>query len=74
MNLDSRSRIANLARDFPATIRIFQSHGIDFCCGGKLPLEEACESRGVPAAVVRHPPRPGSTSTSAPSPATSPAE
>lgn len=40
-------RIADLARDRPATIRVFQQHGIDFCCGGKRSLAEACERHGV---------------------------
>lgn len=40
-------RIADLARERPATIRVFQQHGIDFCCGGKRSLAEACERHGV---------------------------
>ena len=35
-------RVADIASQAPATIRIFQQHGIDFCCGGKRPLSEAC--------------------------------
>jgi regulator of cell morphogenesis and NO signaling len=40
-------RVADLAREAPATIRVFQRHGIDFCCGGKRGLEEACAARGA---------------------------
>jgi regulator of cell morphogenesis and NO signaling len=40
------TRIADLAREHPATIRVFQRHGIDFCCGGKRTLAEACTRRG----------------------------
>lgn len=40
-------RVADLARDSPATIRVFQRHGIDFCCGGKRGLREACDSKGA---------------------------
>ena len=39
-------RIADLARERPATIRVFQKHGIDFCCGGRRSLADACERHG----------------------------
>jgi len=34
----------------PAAVRVFESLGIDYCCGGKLPLEEACTRARVPVA------------------------
>lgn len=40
-------RIADLARERPATVRVFQRHGIDFCCGGGRSLAEACARHGV---------------------------
>jgi regulator of cell morphogenesis and NO signaling len=42
MEIEPRAQVADLATQFPAAIRVFQSHGIDFCCGGKRPLGEAC--------------------------------
>jgi regulator of cell morphogenesis and NO signaling len=33
-----------VARD-PGSARVFESLGIDYCCGGKKPLEEACRER-----------------------------
>ena len=39
--------IAAIATDAPATIRIFQEHEIDFCCGGKVALKEVCANRGL---------------------------
>jgi regulator of cell morphogenesis and NO signaling len=41
-------RVAELARSRPETIRVFQRRGIDFCCGGKRGLAEACTAAGVP--------------------------
>ena len=43
----STARVADLARERPATIRVFQRHRIDFCCGGKRSLAEAAERSGV---------------------------
>ena len=34
--------VREIAVENPATIRIFESLGIDYCCGGKLSLSEAC--------------------------------
>jgi regulator of cell morphogenesis and NO signaling len=48
----AETRVADLARRWPATIRVFQRHGIDFCCGGKLPLAAACVDRGLPVEGV----------------------
>jgi regulator of cell morphogenesis and NO signaling len=45
-------RIADLARECPATIRVFQHHQIDFCCGGKRPLAAACATAGIDYATL----------------------
>jgi regulator of cell morphogenesis and NO signaling len=41
------SIIAKLATRHPGTIRVFQRHGIDFCCQGGRPLAAACEEKGL---------------------------
>jgi regulator of cell morphogenesis and NO signaling len=50
--VSAETRVADLARSWPATIRVFQRHGIDFCCGGKLALRAACEKRDLPLEAV----------------------
>ena len=47
MNITRDTQVSAVATEMPATIRIFQEHGIDFCCGGKRPLAEACADRGL---------------------------
>jgi regulator of cell morphogenesis and NO signaling len=48
MDLDQRQTVAEIARQHPVTVRIFESLGIDYCCGGNRPLEEACFKGNVP--------------------------
>ncbi len=45
--ISPEARICDLARDFPGTIREFERHGVDYCCGGKRTLAEACARQGI---------------------------
>jgi regulator of cell morphogenesis and NO signaling len=40
-----------VAADF-RTARVFENHGIDFCCGGKVALAATCTEKGLDIAVV----------------------
>lgn len=46
-NYTSLNKVADIAIDNPLTTRIFHSRGIDFCCGGQVSLQEACEKKGI---------------------------
>lgn len=36
------------------TAKVFEKYGIDFCCGGKIPLADVCRERGIdPVAIVK---------------------
>jgi regulator of cell morphogenesis and NO signaling len=47
MKITENTTIADVASAIPSSVRVFQRHGIDFCCGGKTPLAVACQERGV---------------------------
>jgi regulator of cell morphogenesis and NO signaling len=63
MHITKNTTVADIAAAFPSTVRVFQRHNIDFCCGGKIPLVAACERQGIPfeelvgalEASARHP-------------------
>ncbi len=44
--------VGELAASQPASVRVFQARGIDFCCGGKTPLVEACRAQGIDAETL----------------------
>jgi regulator of cell morphogenesis and NO signaling len=44
--------LAELAVRHAAASRVFHRHGLDYCCGGRRPLVEACAERGLDAASV----------------------
>jgi len=31
----------------PSRAKVFETFGLDYCCGGKKPLKEACEAKGI---------------------------
>jgi regulator of cell morphogenesis and NO signaling len=52
MTMTPGSTVAEIAAAAPATIAVFQQHKIDFCCGGKIPLAQACRARGLSVDAV----------------------
>ena len=52
MNIHGDSRVGQIAVALPISTRVFARYGIDYCCGGGVPLAEACESRGLDAERV----------------------
>lgn len=46
--------LAELAATSNNAVRILERHGLDYCCGGKKPFDEACVARGIsPESVMR---------------------
>lgn len=50
--LDTNRTVSEMLRERPARSRVFEKFRIDYCCGGKLPLKEACEKREVAVETV----------------------
>ena len=44
--------VGEIVRAMPIRSRIFEKLGIDYCCGGKKPLNEVCRGKGLDAATV----------------------
>ncbi|MBX3730815.1 MAG: iron-sulfur cluster repair di-iron protein [Candidatus Sumerlaeia bacterium] len=44
--------VGQLVARNPALARILEHHRIDYCCGGKLPLADACQRRGADLPTV----------------------
>src|SRR3954451_16449597 len=46
--------LAELVTDEPSAARILESFGLDYCCGGRRPLGDACAADGIdPADVLK---------------------
>lgn len=51
---DLQQSVGRLVAERPERARVFEEFDIDYCCGGKRSLGEACGRRGVdPAVVIR---------------------
>ncbi|SRR6266568_67892 len=44
--------VREIALEQPSSIRVFEHFGIDYCCGGRKPLTEACSARNIAVDAV----------------------
>ena len=47
MTFSPRTTVGELAGRFPSTVKIFQRHGIEFCCGGHRSLDQVCRDLSI---------------------------
>lgn len=47
MLINKNKTVRELAVENPATMRVFEKFGIDYCCGGQTLLGDACQKAGV---------------------------
>lgn len=53
MRIIDTQTLGDIAGAIPAAVRILEDRGLDYCCGGKLSLGDACRQHGLdPAAVA----------------------
>jgi len=52
MTITESTPVGDIAAAIPSSVRIFQRHGIDFCCGGKRALGTVCAERGLSFAAT----------------------
>jgi regulator of cell morphogenesis and NO signaling len=45
--MNTQSTVGQLVVERPSRARVFEQFGIDYCCGGKKPLEQACADKKV---------------------------
>ncbi|MBP1751267.1 MAG: iron-sulfur cluster repair protein ScdA [Geobacteraceae bacterium] len=48
----SDKTIGEIVADDYRTASVFEKHGIDFCCGGKVALSAICREKGIEPAVI----------------------
>src|SRR5579883_3000616 len=47
LQLESTQTVGEVAASFPAATKLFEKIGIDYCCGGKQTLADACRTAGI---------------------------
>ncbi len=50
--IDTEATVGQIVRENPSRARVFENHKIDYCCGGKIPLADACRRRDVDPQVI----------------------
>jgi regulator of cell morphogenesis and NO signaling len=52
MNLTLDTSIGQIVAAQPLLAKVFESHGIDYCCGGKLSVSAVCARKGLDAEAL----------------------
>ena len=45
--MNTQSTVGQLVVERPSRARVFEKFGIDYCCGGKKPLDATCREKGI---------------------------
>ncbi len=54
MEIQTGASVGDIAAASTAAASVLERYGIDYCCGGKRSLEDACRERGVSPAAVQN--------------------
>lgn len=52
MTLTPEKTVGEIAAEYPAASQVFEKHHIDYCCGGKRSLTDACRVAGTAAEEI----------------------
>jgi regulator of cell morphogenesis and NO signaling len=52
MKISEQKTVAEVVTENIKAAHVFKKHGIDFCCGGGVTIEKACEKNGVDYTVL----------------------
>jgi regulator of cell morphogenesis and NO signaling len=47
MQITASTKVGDIAAHIPASLSVFERYGVDFCCGGQKPLQEALAEKGL---------------------------
>ncbi|MGH9449198.1 MAG: DUF542 domain-containing protein, partial [Terriglobia bacterium] len=47
MQIDRTKPLKEIVLGMPASAKVFEQLGIDYCCGGDQHLEDACQAAGL---------------------------
>ncbi len=50
--MTTTTTLADLAATSLSAVRILEHHGLDYCCGGKQPFDQACIAKGLKAESI----------------------
>jgi regulator of cell morphogenesis and NO signaling len=50
--MNNATTLAEIAVTYPAAARVFYQNRLDFCCGGRRSLADACRDRGLDAQAI----------------------
>jgi regulator of cell morphogenesis and NO signaling len=54
MNIEVSKHVSEIVAEDYRTAAVFESHGIDFCCGGNITITQACSIAGIePEKIVK---------------------
>lgn len=50
--ISTTTTLGDVVTEAPGAARVFERHGLDYCCGGNQSVGEACQSAGIEADAV----------------------
>lgn len=51
---EANRTVAEIAAQSLAAVKVFERHGIDYCCGGKRPLADVCNEKGLSFTAIEN--------------------